>query len=367
MGWCMTSDLDRFLAVAGGYLRSKAAENTLLLSAAQAAQAARTAQAAEAAQAARAGQDGQDAQHGQAAPQSQAAQRDPGLLFGWWDPPDGSGPRGAFLHDQAAPVLMTGRAPETAAALAAALSRTGRWVTGVDAPTGAADAFAAAWSQRAGVPVRVHSRSRVYRLAGPAQDRTGADQPGPDQMGPAGRYRVATWSDRALLVSWLTAFGTEVGELSGAPEAAADDLLAYGGAAFWEAEERPVAMAATTRPVVGTVRISTVYTPPERRHNGYATAVMRAATYAALSGQGGAGQVNEVVLITDTNSPDRQASRLGYQLIGERVVLRFGPPTGPMPRLQTGPMQRVQTGPMQRVQTGPRPRIQTGPQPRLEG
>ena len=33
MGWCTTSDHDRFAAAAGGYLRSRAAENTMLLSA----------------------------------------------------------------------------------------------------------------------------------------------------------------------------------------------------------------------------------------------------------------------------------------------------------------------------------------------
>jgi hypothetical protein len=325
MGWCMTSDLGRFHEAAGGYLRSRAAENTLLLSAAQAAQNAQNAQAA------------QDAPAGGTA----------GLLFGWWDPPEGSGPRAAFLHDEATPLLVAGRAPETAAALAAALSRTGRGVCGVDAPSGAADAFAAAWSQRVGVGVQVQSRSRVYRLAGPA----------PYQMGPAGRYRVATRADRPLLVEWLTAFGTEVGELAGEPEVAADDLLSYGGAAFWEAGGCPVAMATTTRPVVGTVRISIVYTPPEQRHTGYATAVMLAASRAALAGPSGGttgptgttDQVSEVILITDTTSPDRQASRLGYQLIGERVVLRFGPATGPMPRIQTGPMARVTTGPLPRI------------------
>jgi alkylhydroperoxidase family enzyme len=324
MGWCMTSDLDRFQAMAGGYLRSRPAENTLLLSAAQNAQ------------------DAQHAQDVQDAPARQEAQAagSPGLLFGWWDPPDGSGPRAAFLHDQSAPLLVAGRAPETAAALAAALSRTGRGVRGVDAPAGAADAFAAAWSQRAGVGVQVHSRSRVYRLAGAA--------PEPYQMGPAGRYRVATTADRPLLVKWLRAFGAEVGELAAAPEADADDLLSFGGAALWEAEGRPVAMATTTRPVVGTVRMSIVYTPPEKRHAGYATAVMLAASRAALAGRAGGGEISEVVLITDTNSPDRQASRLGYQLIGERAVLRFGPPTGPIPRVQTGPMARVTTGPLPR-------------------
>ena len=331
MGWCMTSDLDRFQEAAGGYLRSRAAENTLLLSAAQHAQ------------------DGQDARAGKEprAGQDAPAAGSSGLLFGWWDPPDGSGPRAAFLHDEAIPLLVAGRAPETAAALATALARTGRGVCGVDAPVGAADAFAAAWSQRAGVGVQVHSRSRVYRLAGPA----------PYQRGPAGRHRVATRADRPLLVEWLTAFGTEVGELAGAPEAAADDLLSYRGAAFWEVHGRPVAMATTTRPVVGTVRIAIVYTPPEHRHTGYATAVMLSASRAALAGPRGGGQISEVVLITDTTSPERQASRLGYQLIGERAVLRFGSPTGPLQRVKTGPMQRVRTGPMARVTTGPLPRI----------
>lgn len=326
MGWCTTSDLDRFLAAAGGYLRSRSAEHTLLLSATQAAQAAQATQAAREAREARGAQETHAAQAGNGS-----------QLYGWWDPPDGSGPRGAFLHKQSGSVLMAARAPESAAALAGALARAGRSVSGVDAPTGAADAFAAAWSQRAGVSVRVHSTSRVYRLAGTA----------PYQMGPAGRFRVATPADRPLLVHWLTAFGNEVGELGGSPEASADDLLAYGGATFWEAEDRPVAMAAITRPVVRTVRLSMVYTPPEWRHAGYATALMIAASRAALDNQ-----ADEVVLITDTNSPDRQAARLGYQLIGERAVLRFGPPTAPIPRLQTGPLTRVNT---------------TGPMPRLRG
>ena len=256
------------------------------------------------------------------------------MLFGWWEPPEGTEPRGAFIHDPSTPLLIAGRAPETAAALAAEIARSGRYVCGVDAPTGAADAFAAAWSQRAGVGVRVHRHSRVYRLAGTV----------PDQAGPAGRYRVATSADRPLIVDWLRAFGAEVGDLASAPETDADELLRYNGAALWETAGRPVAMATLTRPVAGTVRLSKAYTPPGCRHNGYAAAVMLAASRVAL-----AGEASEVVLITETNRPERLAGRLGYQLIGERVVLRFGPATGPMPRLQTGPMQRPPTGPMPRL------------------
>ena len=151
MGWCTTFDLDRFAAAAGGYLRSRAAENTLLLSAAQAAEAG-------------AGRGG-----ARRRPASSRGTPGPGLLFGWWEPPDGGEPRGAFVHDPAVPLLISGRAPEMAAALAATLAKMGRQVFGVDAPTEVADAFAAAWSQRAGTTVRVHRHCRVYRLAGVPQ------------------------------------------------------------------------------------------------------------------------------------------------------------------------------------------------------
>ncbi len=107
------------------------------------------------------------------------ARMDPaaGLLFGWWEPPAGGEPRGAFLHDPAAPLLVSGRAPEMAASLAVALARLGRHVIGVDAPTEAADAFAAAWSQRARTGVQVHRHCRVYRLAAPGAGE--APGPGP--------------------------------------------------------------------------------------------------------------------------------------------------------------------------------------------
>ena len=321
MGWCTTHDLDRFLTVAGGYLTARAAENTLLLAAAQVSQVAQAAQVARTPQAAvQASRNGKD-----------------GSLFGWWEPPDGSGPRGAFLHDPAIPVLIGGRTPELAASLAAALAKAGRPVCGVDAPLQAADAFAAAWGQRAGLAVRVHRHSMVYRLTGTVPER-----PMPFD-GPHGRLRPATPADRELLVAWLKAFKTEVGELATAPETTADDLLCYGGAAFWEAGGCPVAMAAITRPVARTVRMSMVYTPPEHRHGGYAAAVLHGVSRAVLAGppMEGAGRITEVVMITDGNRPDRLATRLGYELVGERAVLRFGPPTGPMPRFPTGPMPRL--------------------------
>jgi hypothetical protein len=406
MGWCTTFDLDQFAAAAGGYLMSRAAENTLLLSTAQAAE------TALAAKTARAGWRLPVTAQQPSAPL-------PGLLFGWWEPPDGGEPRGAFVHDPSVPLLISGRAPEMAAALAATLAKLGRQVCGVDAPTEVADAFAAAWSQRAGTTVRAHRNCRVYRLAGvpqgtplPATPAHGTlsratppqgmpavgtgGWPSAEIPGPAGRLRVAAAEDQALLADWLTAFATEFAErISSASELAAD-LISYGGAVFWEVPgkpsrfrdaahylpiphhrdlsqlaesgHQPMALATLTRPVAGIVRISMLYTMPERRHNGYATALTLAVSRAVLTdagppGPGGAApdcaqgvlgalsrHVNEVVMITDKSRPDRWSGRFGYQLVGERAVLRFGPVTGPLPRTQpSGAMPRLPTGPLPRL------------------
>jgi len=339
MGWSTTLDLDRFLTEAGGYLSSRAAENMLLLTAAQAAGDAHRDEARHVGLHLFSRRGGA---HAKQAPGRDVQVADPGQLFGWWEPPDGGGTRGAFLHDPAEPLLIAGRAPETAASLAATLARAGRSVCGVDASAEAADAFAAAWSQRAGVATRVHQHSLVYRLAKelaavPAQ-AAGASRAAQTGPGLTGRLRTADEADRPLLVKWLTAFAAEVGELTGSSEAAADELLGYGGAVFWEAAGEPVSMAAVTRPVMRTVRIAKMYTPPEHRHNGYAVAVTLGVSHAEL-----ARRASEVVIITDSNRPHRQAAQLGYELVGERAVLRFGPPTGAIPRLPTGPLPRLRS------------------------
>jgi hypothetical protein len=383
MGWCTTSDRDRFAAAAGGYLRSRAAENTMLLSAAATVGSGRTAQVV--------------GQPSGPRPAGAAAAGDTEVLYGWWEPPDGSGPRGAFLHDPAVPLLIAGRTPEMAAALAGTLAKMGRHVSGVDAPVEAADAFAAAWSQRSRASIRVHRHCRVYRLTAAAA-AAGAAGVGPAGVSPvgdpgawppsqspgtAGRLRPVTAADRGLLIDLLVAYGIEAGERIAAPPEMADDLISYGGAVLWEAPQRtsrikeaahylvspqhrdaaqqqaepalqPVAMAAVARPVAGTVRINIVYTMPERRRSGHAAAVTLEVSRAVLAGTvpaSAAEQATEVVLIADGTRSDRRAARLGYEFVGERAVLRFGPATGSLQKLQsnTRPMPRLPTGPLPRL------------------
>jgi hypothetical protein len=383
MGWCTTSDLDRFAAAAGGYLRSRAAENTMLLSAAATVGSGRPAQVV--------------GQPSGARPVGGAA-GDTEVLYGWWEPPDGSGPRGAFLHDPAVPLLIAGRTPEMAAALAGTLAKMGRHVCGVDAPVEAADAFAAAWSQRSRAAIRVHRHCRVYRLTAAEAAAAGAAGAGaagagpvggpgawppPQSPGSVGRLRPVTAADRGLLIDLLVAYGIEAGERIASPPELADDLISYGGAVLWEVPQRtsrikeaghylvspqhrdaaqqqtepalqPVAMAAVARPVAGTVRINIVYTMPERRRSGHAAAVTLEVSRAVLAGTAptsAAEKATEVVMIASGTRSDRRAARLGYQLVGERAVLRFGPSTGSLQKLQstTRPMPRLPTGPLPRL------------------
>ena len=70
MGWCTTSDLDQFAAAAEGYLRFRAAENTMLLSAAVAARSGRPAHVV-----------GQPSAPGATVAGPGIAS---GMLYGWW-------------------------------------------------------------------------------------------------------------------------------------------------------------------------------------------------------------------------------------------------------------------------------------------
>lgn len=292
MGWLTTTDLGEFRRAAEGYLRSRGAERTLLLRAAW-------------------------------------NVRGDQPLFGWCESPDGADVRGAFLHDTPSPLLLAGGVPELAAALAPVLHQLRRPVCGVDATPGAADAFAAAWTQRTGQAARLHRHVKVYRMAGPS--------PSPEVLrGPVGRARLATHGDLPLLISWLRESMNETGDFSQSPDEMAEDLLCYGGAVLWEVDGHSVALGAITRPVAESVRVELVYTPHAVRHRGFAAAVTVAAGRLALASPG----VREVLLISDRTSPVRRAEALGYQLASERVQLSFGPPTGPMHRL-TGPLARL--------------------------
>jgi GNAT superfamily N-acetyltransferase len=283
MAWTLTGSLDNYVAVAGGFLRSRPVHNTIQLVALDSLEV-----------------------------RGPSAFGDVAPLFGWWRPV--AGPvTAALLHTPPFPVLLT-RLPENAAGdLAEALAGRGRQLPGVNAEQGDAAAFAAAWSRLTGAGWREFRRSRLFRLG----------QLTPPAPAPRGAARVATAADRGLLESWLGAFRRELADLGGPGPGMVEDRIGYGGLTLWEAGGAAVSLAGSSRPAEGVVRLGPVYTPPEHRGRGYGGAVTAAVSQAVLD----AGAAH-VVLFTDLANPTSNSlyHRLGYRPVEDRVVLKFEAP-----------------------------------------
>jgi len=291
MVWRTTGDVAGFLAAAGECLWRERARNTVILTVSE---------------------------QLRVNPVRYSSPRDIGIspdgdhrpLFGWWtDQSDIVS--GAFLHTPPYPLLLTAIPRGVAADLATALA--GRPLSGVNGHVAAAEAFAATW--RAAHPSRkvtVERRLRLYRLGELAWP-----DPAPD-----GTLRVATDTDAPLLTDWFTAFADEVQDMDAGEDQAPDvrDKLSYGGALIWEADGRPVSVACVTRQVVKMIRIGPVYTPPELRGRGYASAVTAEASRRAR--EAGA---EEVLLYTDLANPTSNSiyQRIGYRAVEDRVALAF--------------------------------------------
>jgi GNAT superfamily N-acetyltransferase len=292
MGWQTTADVTEFLTHAGDYLLRERARNTVILTVSEQLRANRARYSAPA---------GASEGHG---PGSRP-------LFGWWTDRVGA-VGGAFLHTPPHPLLLTAVPAGVAAGLAAALAD--RPLRGVNGYVEAAEAFAATWrAAAAGGQATEQRRLRLYRLGELAWP-----DPAPD-----GAPRVAADSDAPLLTGWFTAFADEVHEAdeadAGQEQAAAvRDKLSHGGILVWEAGGRPVSIAGVTRQVAGMLRIGPVYTPPELRGHGYASAVTAAVSLRAR--EAGA---EEVLLYTDLANPTSNSiyQRIGYRPVEDRVVL----------------------------------------------
>ncbi|WP_030253294.1 GNAT family N-acetyltransferase [Streptomyces violens] len=274
MGWTTTDDLDTFLTSAGGFLRARPAEHTVLL--------------------------GVTATLAAAGP---AAYGDEPPRYGWWRGPDGR-TTGAFLWTPPRPPVLSPMPDRAAAELLDALAAGPLPVGGVNGARPAADAFTAAWERRTGRAALLRTHLRLYRLGEPA----------PPDPAPRGSARAATAADRGLLVDWWGAFARESGGEPDGHDRAVDDRLSYGGLTLWEADGRPASLAGLTRTVGGMARVGPVYTPPALRRNGYAAGATAAVTRGAL-----ATGAEQVLLFADTANRTSTAlyERLGYRPVGE--------------------------------------------------
>jgi hypothetical protein len=198
--------------------------------------------------------------------------------------------------------------------------------------------FADLWSQQTGLRARTNMRQGVYAL----------EQVRPPPAVP-GSARAATADDRELALRWCIAFGEEVlhapagtgGKAAGAraevhggspgrdrAEATLEHRLSSpsAGILLWEDGGAPVSLAGWGGPTPNGIRIGPVYTPPELRGRGYATALSAELSQRLLDGRLFEGGRRFCFLYTDLANPTSNAiyERAGYRRVAESAEIVFG-------------------------------------------
>ena len=170
---------------------------------------------------------------------------------------------------------------------------------GVNGPVETARAFAETWTARTGQAIKPGLSLRVHRL-------TGVVTP-PE---PPGEFRQAGPADIPTFVDWIGGFRAETGvddprKVSSIAEAG----VAAGRFYVWD-DRGPVSMAGWSGATPSGVRVNGVYTPPDRRGRGYASACVASLSQLLLD----RGR-SFCALFTDLANPisNRLYRRLGYE------------------------------------------------------
>ncbi len=202
-------------------------------------------------------------------------------------------------------LMVTAGEPSALAALAAdAFDAFGK-LAGVNGPCEAAADFVNAWTALAGGRALLRTRLRLHRI-----DRVDAALPEV-----RGRLREAAPDERALAVQWFTAFAQEATpDHPLEAEPTIDRHLKTASLYFWD-DGAPVTLCARTPVASGAARVSLVYTPPQFRRKGYATAATAELTRRLL-----AAGAPYCCLYTDLAN---QTSNGIYARIGYRAVADF--------------------------------------------
>ena len=195
-------------------------------------------------------------------------------------------------------------------------SLAGEDLAGVNGPAEHVEAFAQAWSERTGRGYVEAMRQRSYAL-----DRVVAPRHIP------GRLRRAEAGDRAVMTAWMDGFDREaMGSEAGRRDidAMVDELINSSSRVgyIWDDPE-PVSICQAAGATPHGIRIGAVYTPPELRRRGYASALVAAVSQAELD----RGR-RWCFLFTDLANPtsNRIYQAIGYRPIRDLRIYRFETP-----------------------------------------
>jgi len=178
-------------------------------------------------------------------------------------------------------------------------------VPGVIAPTEIADQFSQYWEIRTGEAREVSMKMRVYELR---QVHMPASPPG--------KFRSARPSEIPIIAQWMQAFELEaLGKIHDIDLERSERLVNNGHTFIWERDAEIVSMAMKNRPIAHSITVGGVYTPPEHRCQGYASAVVAQLSQHLLD-EG----YQFINLFTDLDNP---TSNKIYQEVGYRPVCDF--------------------------------------------
>jgi predicted GNAT family acetyltransferase len=182
-------------------------------------------------------------------------------------------------------------------------------IPGVVGPKEAVAVFAAAWPAEA----RLELAQRAFRA-------DHVDVP----AGVPGRMRDYERSDRELAAAWMDAFSDEA--LPERPPESSEDFVdrreedADGGVVLWEDGGAVVSMAGFGGRTPNGIRIGPVYTPPELRGRGYASALTAELTQRLLDGG-----LRFCFLFTDLANPTSNSiyQKIGYEPVSDIDLWTF--------------------------------------------
>ena len=227
---------------------------------------------------------------------------------------DGERVTGAAIRTPPFNLLVSTRDVESLDALAADVLGRFASLPGVMSDTATAPAFAARWQARAGQAPEVGMPQRIYRLS--AQ---------PEIPAVPGALRGASAADRSLLIDWLDAFTAEA-----LPDSPHTDTGEFVDARLRESEQSiflwehggPVSLGGVGGATPNGSRVGPVYTPPELRNRGYASACV-----ATLSRRLLAEGKQFLFLFTDLRNPasNHVYEKLGYEPVCDMQEIRFVP------------------------------------------
>lgn len=183
-------------------------------------------------------------------------------------------------------------------------------VPGVLGPSETARSLAAKWAEITGKRYEAIGQQQVLVLRNVKQ-----------VVFIPGQLRLATAVDIDLVTKWRCGFYTAVfGQADQEAERrAAKQGIAAGDVYLWQ-DGRPVSMAMKTRPTRHGISISLVYTPPELRGRGYASACVGALSLQLLE----SGWEYCALFVDSSNAAaNRVYQRIGYEPVGDYDAYDF--------------------------------------------